>query len=117
METWKRPEPDNQDLIECLNDHKMDSNVRISDELRPVLEEIVYKSAKEPTIYFMHCKRQSNAAAKCIAVHAVGDHDPSSWNNSAPEWLDPILDLDEKSPSTSEQNQELVGKVLDIVIK
>lgn len=110
-------ESDNQDLIKCLNDHKMDSNERISDELRPVLEEIIYKSAKEPKIYFMHCKRQSNAAAKCIAVHAVGDHDPSPWNNSAPEWLDPILDqdsphLDEKSPSTSEQNQETV---LDIV--
>lgn len=114
-------ESDNQDLIECLNDRKMDSNERISDELRPVLKIIVSESAKNPKITFGHCKRQSNAAAKCIADHAVDFPNLSCWNKHAPDWLSSSLEqdnelLNEKPPSTSEQNQELVGTVLKIVI-
>ncbi|KAK9938491.1 hypothetical protein M0R45_015224 [Rubus argutus] len=115
-------ESDNQDLIKCLNDHNIDSNERISYQLRPVLEKIVSESAKKPTITFGHCKRQSNAAAKCVADHAVVAPNLSSWKNDAPDWLSSSLEqdnarLNEKPPSTSEQNHELVGKLLDIVIE
>ncbi|PRQ56770.1 putative potassium channel, voltage-dependent, ERG [Rosa chinensis] len=103
-------ESDNKDLIECLCMPNLESNERLTDVLRPVLEEIIKSASKFKSKRFKHCKRQSNAAANCIARHAVDSPNPSSWIRNAPDWLLNILNQDslhlqEKSPS--EQNQEL----------
>ncbi|XP_061997729.1 uncharacterized protein LOC133715301 isoform X1 [Rosa rugosa] len=101
-------ESDNKDLIECLC-QPLDSNERITDVLRPVLGQIIKSASKFKPKPFRHCKRQSNAAANCIAKHAVDFPNYSSWIGNAPDCLLTILKQDslhlqEKPPS--EQNQE-----------
>ncbi|KAL6144019.1 hypothetical protein ACLB2K_054714 [Fragaria x ananassa] len=106
-------ESDNQDLMDCLlqlheqdlvvpktylNNSSLEPNNRIGENLRPILGDIYSRLAPGfKAITYVHCDSECNAAAHCIASHAMDDAtDSSSWYglDAAPSWLIPALTKD-----------------------
>ncbi|PRQ52537.1 putative potassium channel, voltage-dependent, ERG [Rosa chinensis] len=106
-------ESDNQDLMDCLlqlhdedlvvpktylNNSSLEPNNRIGENLRPILGDIFIRLAPGfKAITYVHCDSQCNAAAHCVASHAMDDAtDSSSWYgpDPAPRWLIPALTKD-----------------------
>ncbi|KAK9937119.1 hypothetical protein M0R45_013932 [Rubus argutus] len=94
-------ESDNELLVECLNNWAAPSKDRVRYSLQSTMENIISVASKFKSRTFVHCKRQTNAAALLLAEHA--DPTPGSsrtWttadhkNHKIPEWLDSVLQTD-----------------------
>ncbi|KAL6140269.1 hypothetical protein ACLB2K_058569 [Fragaria x ananassa] len=83
-----------------LDNSSLEPNNRIGENLRPILGDIYSRLAPGfKAITCVHCDSECNAAAHCIASHAMDDAtDSSSWYglDAAPSWL--ITALTKDSP-------------------
>lgn len=104
-------ESDDKLLVECLERWSSLPKERVRRRLLPILEKIMMVASRFERCTFVHCERQTNAAAILLAKHAMPTHGSSkTWkaHENIPQWLATVLKED--SPPPKVPNQEPVPK-------